>query len=111
MKHDVKKYDEYITNKILFSEKLSLYDEIFDLVQKFNFIDRDFPDHNVNVLMERFLSSLKLNREDFYFYVLILDNKKMILTKKLPFYVKIEKYDISIVKNLKKYFKMIEVQL
>jgi hypothetical protein len=106
MKHNIKEYDEYLTSKFLIEEKLSLYDEIFDLVQKYNFIDSDFPDHNVNLLMQRFLSSLNLSREDFYFYVLILDNKKMILTKKIPHYVKIEKYDISIVRNLKKYFKM-----
>ena len=94
MKHNVKEYNEYLTSKFLIGEKLSLYDEIFDLVQKHNFIDSDFPDHNVNHLMERFLNSLKLTREDFYLYVLILDNKKMILTKKIPHYVKIEKYDI-----------------
>ncbi len=68
MKHNVKKYDEYLTSKFLIGEKLSLYDEIFDLVQKYNFIDSDFPDYNVNLLMQRFLNSLKLAKEDFYFY-------------------------------------------
>jgi len=115
MKHNVGKYDEHLYSKILNGESLKnqdfMFNEIFDLVKANEYIDSDFPDNNVNVLMNRFLESLNLKIEPHFFYIVKMDNKKVILTKKFIHYLKFEMYDESVVSKLKKQYRQKEIEL